>query len=158
MILLPPEYLTTPNQSTPEEPTHQTYQIPDRSDTQNNTPPDWQSIQLLLQMQQQMQLQLLEMQIQMRQLERKSCDRPSISFPRSQSTNSYSPIMQLGFTLITFLFLSIAVFMIGYIFVYTFSMPGAEALFKAGSLVLTPLVVLVFCIVAMVIILEPFHR
>lgn len=49
------------------------------------------------------------MQIQMRQLERKSRDRPSISFPRSQSTNSYSPIMQLGFTLITFLFTELGV-------------------------------------------------
>ncbi len=68
--------------------------------------------------------------------------------------NQYSAIVTLGFIVIKFLFLSIMGFGIVYIFTYTIHSDGATALLKLGSQLITPLVVLVFCIMAGVIILE----
>lgn len=148
-MLFTSDYFTSSDRSTPEEPIHNPHpyqQYPQESLDQQVS---------------QRMPQSLEPQKSRRKKRKPAARRtPRARVPISSSKvgNEYSAIMSLGFVLITFLFLSIAAFVIGYIFTYTFNPTGADALWKAGSLVLTPLLVLVFCILAMVIILEPFRR
>ena len=80
--------------------------------------------------------------------------RSRTSVNNSNFNNEYSAIVSLGFTLIKFLFLFITGFVITYIFASFTLPPIAEILWKVCSMLIVPLVGLVFCIVAGVIILE----
>ena len=74
--------------------------------------------------------------------------------PKSNFSNEYSAIVCLGFTLIKFLFLFIVGFIISYIFA-SFTYPdGAKILTEVGSIVIIPLVILVFCIMAVIVFIE----
>jgi len=85
---------------------------------------------------------------------RREISRPRILANNSSFSNEYSAIVSLGFTLIKFLFLFIAGFIIAYVFTSVAHQPTAEILWNVGSILILPLVGLVFCIVAGVIILE----
>ena len=80
--------------------------------------------------------------------------RSRTSVNNSNFNNEYSAIVSLGFTLIKFLFLFVAGFVIAYVFASVAHQPTAEIIWKVGSMLIMPLVGLVFCIVAGVIILE----
>ena len=80
--------------------------------------------------------------------------RSRTSVNNSNFNNEYSAIVSLGFTLIKFLFLFVAGFVIAYVFASVAHPPTTEILWKVGSMLIVPLVGLVFCIVAGVIILE----
>jgi hypothetical protein len=74
--------------------------------------------------------------------------------PKSNFSNEYSAIVSLGFTLIKYLFLFIVGFIIFYIFASITSSDTATILWNIGSMLIIPLVGLVFCTVAIVIFLE----
>ncbi len=73
---------------------------------------------------------------------------------KSNLSNEYSPIVSLGFTLIKFLFLFIVGFVIAYIFA-SFAYPdGAKVIGEIVSIVIIPLVILVFCMMATIVFVE----
>lgn len=73
---------------------------------------------------------------------------------KSNLSNEYSPIVCLGFTLIKFLFLFIVGFIIAYIFA-SFAYPdGAKVIGEVVSIVIIPLVILVFCMMATIVFIE----
>jgi hypothetical protein len=74
--------------------------------------------------------------------------------PKPNLSNEYSAIVCLGFTLIKFLFLFVVGFIIAYIFA-SFAYPdGAKILEQVGSIVMIPLVILVFCMMAIIVFIE----
>ncbi len=75
-------------------------------------------------------------------------------FPNPNSGNEYSKIMLLGFTLIKFFFFFVAGFVIAYVFTWFFDQVLAASLLEFGLQLLSPLIVCVSCIMAIVIIVE----
>ncbi len=76
------------------------------------------------------------------------------SEPKSNFSNEYSAIVCLGFTLIKFLFLFIVGFIIVYVFA-SFAYPdGVKIVGEVGSIVILPLVILVFCMMAIIVFIE----
>ncbi|NJL90018.1 MAG: hypothetical protein HC916_09695 [Coleofasciculaceae cyanobacterium SM2_1_6] len=79
---------------------------------------------------------------------------PRSQFPDPNSGNEYSKIMLLGFTLIKFFFFFIAGFVIAFVFTWFFDQVLAASLLGFGIQFLSPLIVCVSCIMAIVIIIE----
>ncbi len=147
------DLFTPHDRSTPEEAIDQTYRY--RQDTKE-TPDQPQTSQTSPKKPQSSEPQK-HRQKRRRPTGRKiSRSRPPVS--NSNFNNEYSAIVSLGFTLIKFLFLFVAGFVISYIFASVAHLPTATAIWNVGSMLIIPLVGLVFCIVAGVIILESCSR
>ena len=74
--------------------------------------------------------------------------------PKPNSSNEYSPIVCLGFTMIKFLFLFVVGFIIAYVFASVTYPQGVKMLGEVGSIVILPLVILVFCMMAVIVFIE----
>ena len=143
------DLFTPRDRSTPEEAINQTYryrqdtkEIPDQSQTSRNSPKNPQSSEPQKHRQRR------------RKPTGRKISRSRTSVNNSNFNNEYSAIVSLGFTLIKFLFLLITGFVIAYIFASFIHPSTTEILWKVCSMLIVPLVGLVFCIVAGVIILE----
>ena len=172
-MMFPPDHFTSTDPNILEEPTYQTYHFPDSRDSPKDIIKDsqdnavaylkllWQLMSLLMiqqqiieQQQSFIQQQSLEFRKKMSKQKKKKPRLPRIPLSNIQPRNEYSPIVCLGFTLIKFLFLSVAGFIIAYVFTYILYNPLAESLLTVGLQVIMPLVVLVSCIMALVMIIE----
>jgi len=70
------------------------------------------------------------------------------------NSNEYSPILRLGFTLIKFFFFFVAGVVITYVFTWFFNRDLAIPLLGFGLQLISPLLVVVLFIVAIIIIIE----
>ncbi len=84
----------------------------------------------------------------------KKSNRSKKPVPAPNSGNEYSKIMLLGIILIKSFFFLVAGFVILHVFTSVTFPKVAEVLWSVGSLLIIPLVILVFCTIAIVIILE----
>jgi Na+/proline symporter len=164
MLLFNTNNFTSSDRSTPEETTHNpSHYQPNPQETldhpQNLQKLLWYFFNLVIMQQQiiaQQQLmmqQSLEPRKKSRKPKEKKMRRSRFPLPDPNS-NEYSPILRLGFTLIKFFFFFVAGFVIVHVFTSVTMPEAATVLLNVGSLLIVPLIILVFCIVAIVIIIE----
>jgi|GEM_PF-6747135 len=166
MLLFTTDNFTPSDRSTSEETTHKTSHYQPNSQETLDHPQNlpkllWYFFNLVIMQQQQiiaqqrlMMQQPLEPRKKARKPKNKKMNRSRFPIPDPNSDNEYSPILRLGFTLIKFFFFFVAGFVIVHVFTSVTYPEAAEVLFNVCSPLIIPLVILVFCIMAIVMIIE----